>query len=99
MARNFSIPSQNLTRDIATLWYRPPELMLGDDKYLISADIWSVGCIMAEMINKKPLFTGTSQISQLYAIWKVLGTPNEENSPGVSKLPDFQPKFPKWKGE
>jgi serine/threonine protein kinase len=55
LARSFNFPSGKLTRDIATLWYRAPELLLGDDYYSITIDIWAVGCIMAEMIRKKPL--------------------------------------------
>jgi serine/threonine protein kinase len=54
------MPMGKFTKDIATLWYRPPELMLGDDRYSISIDMWAVGCIFAEMITKKPIFMGDS---------------------------------------
>lgn len=58
LARTFSMPMGKLTKDIATLWYRAPELMLGDDNYSISIDMWATGCIFAEMFLKRPLFPG-----------------------------------------
>lgn len=60
LSRTFNVPLGKFTRDIATLWYRPPELMLGDEDYSISIDMWAVGCILAELILKKPLFYGDS---------------------------------------
>ncbi len=54
------MPLGKFTKDIATLWYRSPELMLGDENYSITIDIWAVGCIMGEIINLKPLFLGDS---------------------------------------
>ena len=52
---------------------------------------------MAEMINGKPLFPGDSEIGQLFKIFALLGTPNEENWPGVTKLPEYKFTFPQWK--
>ena len=59
-------------------------------------DIWSVGCIMIEMITKQPLFPGDSEIDQLFKIFRVLGTPNDTLWPGVSILPDWKTTFPQW---
>lgn len=62
----------------------------------MAIDVWSLGCIFAEMITKRPLFHGDSEIDQLFRIFRVLGTPDESNWPGVTDLPDFKAIFPKW---
>ena len=59
--------------------------------------MWSLGCIFSEMLTNYPLFAGDSEIDQLFKIFHVLGTPTEENWPGVSELPDFNEKFPIFK--
>lgn len=58
---------------IVTLWYRPPEILLGDKVYSTAVDIWSIGCIFAELATKKPLFPGDSEIDQLFRIFRTLG--------------------------
>ena len=97
LSRMFSLPMGKMTHEIITLWYRPPEVLLGIENYTTKVDSWSIGCIMAEMINGKPLFPGDSEIGQLFQIFKTLGTPNEEIWPGVSKLPEYKMTFPQWK--
>ena len=62
-------------------------------------DVWSIGCIFAEMINHAPLFPGDSEIDQLYRIFRVLGTPDDDVWPAVSSLPDYKPQFPQWKAK
>jgi len=52
------------------LWYRAPEVLLGSSRYSCPIDVWSIGCIMAEMVTKKPLFQGDSEIDQLYRIFR-----------------------------
>ena len=79
-----------------TLWYRAPEILLGSKFYSTSVDNWSLGCIFAEMITRKPLFPGDSEIDQLFRIFRILGTPTETNWPGVSSLPDYKSVFPRW---
>ena len=59
-------------------------------------DQWSIGCIFAEMANKRPLFQGDSEIDQLFRIFRVLKTPTDDMWPGVSQLPDFKVHFPAW---
>ena len=81
---------------MVTLWYRAPEILLGQKKYTTAVDIWSVGCIFAEMAQRRPLFAGDCEIDQIFRIFKVLGTPKESNWPGVTSLPDFKLTFPKW---
>uniref|UniRef100_A0A224XFJ1 Cyclin-dependent kinase 20 n=1 Tax=Panstrongylus lignarius TaxID=156445 RepID=A0A224XFJ1_9HEMI len=77
------------TQQVATRWYRAPELLYGTKKYTEAIDLWAVGCIFAELINKKPLFPGETDIDQLAVVIKSLGTPNEVNWPGHSSLPDY----------
>lgn len=78
-----------------TLWYRAPEILLGSPHYSTAVDMWSVGCIFAEMLTMQPLFPGDSQIDQLFKIFRALGTPTEEMWPGVTALPDFNNNFPR----
>lgn len=99
LARAFGLPIKTYTHEVVTLWYRAPEILLGGRQYSTPVDIWSVGCIFAEMAQKRPLFMGDSEIDQLFKIFKVLGTPNEDSFPGVSTLPDFKPTFPKWRAQ
>ncbi len=61
MARAAGIPVKNYTNEVVTLWYRPPDVLLGSKHYSTSIDIWSIGCIFAEMVNLKPLFPGNSE--------------------------------------
>jgi serine/threonine protein kinase len=96
LARAFGIPVRTYTHEVVTLWYRCPEILLGGKKYSTPVDIWSIGCIFAEMVTQQPLFPGDSEIDQLFLIFRQLGTPNEQTWPGVSKLPDFKSSFPKW---
>jgi len=96
LARAFGIPVRVYTHEVVTLWYRAPEILLGSQKYSCPIDIWSLGTIFAEMINKKPLFQGDSEIDQLFRIFRVLTTPTEDTWPGVTSLPDFKPSFPTW---
>lgn len=96
LARAFGVPVRVYTHEVVTLWYRAPEILLGATKYSCPIDIWSVGCIFAEMCNKRPLFQGDSEIDQLFRIFRVLRTPNDEIWPGVTSLPDFKPTFPAW---
>lgn len=96
LARAFGIPIRPYTHEVVTLWYRAPEILLGAKQYSTPIDVWSIGCIFAEIATQEPLFPGDSEIDQLYKIFTILGTPTEELWPGVSKLPDFSPLFPKW---
>ena len=96
LARAFQIPTSTFTHEVVTLWYRAPEILLGEKHYCPAVDIWSVGCILAELMRQKVLFRGDSEIGQLYEIFRVLGTPSEREWEGVSALPDFKGVFPKW---
>eukprot|EP00596_Hydrurales_sp_CCMP1899_P009119 CAMPEP_0119053046 /NCGR_PEP_ID=MMETSP1177-20130426/74156_1 /TAXON_ID=2985 /ORGANISM="Ochromonas sp, Strain CCMP1899" /LENGTH=170 /DNA_ID=CAMNT_0007032847 /DNA_START=567 /DNA_END=1079 /DNA_ORIENTATION=- len=78
-----------MTDEIATLWYRPPELLFGAGFYSSAVDMWGVGCIFAEIVLRTPLFPGETDIEQLGKIFNVLGTPTAENWPNSHLLPNF----------
>ena len=87
LAREYGSPLRAYTPIVVTLWYRAPELLLGAKEYSTSIDLWSVGCIFAEFLTRKPLFPGKSEVDQLNRIFKDLGMPNEKIWPGVGELP------------
>ena len=93
LARAFGIPVRSYTHEVVTLWYRPPDILMGSRNYSTSVDIWSVGCIFAELLNGKALFPGKSQSDQLRRIFSLMGTPTEDDWPGVSQLPEFSRNF------
>ncbi|CAH0548889.1 unnamed protein product [Brassicogethes aeneus] len=96
LGRAFGVPVRIYTHEVVTLWYRAPEVLLGSQRYSCPIDIWSVGCIFAEMATKRPLFQGDSEIDQLFRIFRVLRTPTEEVWPGVTSCPDYKATFPNW---
>lgn len=78
-----SIPCRKDLLNIILCWcirYRAPELLLGDHHYTPALDVWSVGCIIGEMITGKAIFHGDSEIDTLFRIFRILGTPVESNS-------------------
>ncbi|KAL6773745.1 CDKA1 [Auxenochlorella protothecoides x Auxenochlorella symbiontica] len=97
LARAFGIPVRAYTHEVITLWYRAPEILLGSKHYATPVDLWSIGCIFAEMALQKPLFPGDSEIDELLKIFQLLGTPDETVWPGVSQLPDYKSIFPQWR--
>lgn len=94
LARAFGIPVNTFSNEVVTLWYRPPDVLLGSRSYNTSIDIWSAGCIIAEMYSGQPLFPGNSNDDQLLRIFQGLGTPSERAWPGISQLPEYKPTFP-----
>lgn len=94
MARYTSSPPPRLTQLVVTLWYRAPELLLGAEDYGFEIDIWSIGCIFAELLTRDPLFQGKSEVSQLSAIFNLLGTPTRENWPAFRSLPNAKALHP-----
>jgi len=96
LARAFGIPVRNYTHEVVTLWYRAPDVLMGSRKYSTQVDIWSVGCIFAEMVNGRPLFPGSSDADQLTKIFKCLGTPNVKLWPSIAELPEYKENFPTY---
>lgn len=99
LARAFGLPVRTYTHEVVTLWYRAPEILLGSKFYSTAVDVWSLGCIFAEMLTRRALFPGDSEIDQLFRIFRTLGTPDEEVWPGVSQLPDYKSMFPRWEAQ
>lgn len=89
LARASGIPVKNYTNEVVTLWYRPPDVLMGNQSYNFTIDIWSIGCIFAEMVNNKPLFMGKNEEDQLKKIFKVMGSPNLDEWEEAAELPDF----------
>uniref|UniRef100_A0A7S0Q0M8 Protein kinase domain-containing protein n=1 Tax=Coccolithus braarudii TaxID=221442 RepID=A0A7S0Q0M8_9EUKA len=90
LARPFDDQQRNYTNRVITLWYRPPELLLGSSQYGPSIDMWSVGCIFAELLLRKPILPGRDEYEQLNLIFRLLGTPTEETWPGVTQLTHYE---------
>lgn len=101
LARSFASPEQNMTFMVITLWYRPPELLFGARHYSGGVDVWSMAMILAELVNRRPFIafpvepSQTGEIGQLDYMNRALGTPLEENWPGVTKLPLYVEQVPK----
>uniref|UniRef100_A0A8C6NAN7 Cell division protein kinase 5 n=1 Tax=Melopsittacus undulatus TaxID=13146 RepID=A0A8C6NAN7_MELUD len=92
LARAFGIPVRCYSAEVVTLWYRPPDVLFGAKLYSTSIDMWSAGCIFAELANAgRPLFPGNDVDDQLKRIFRLLGTPTEEQWPAMAKLPDYKP--------
>lgn len=70
--------NQPRTSRVVTLWYRPPELLLGGTYYGSAVDLWSTGCILAELYAGKPIMPGRTEVEQLHKIFKLCGSPSEE---------------------
>merc|ERR1719305_1100585 len=81
LARTYGSPIQQYTQLVVTLWYRSPELLLGCTEYSAEVDIWSVGCVFAELLK------GRGELDQVDKIFRLQGTPTEESWPGYSNLP------------
>ncbi|KAK8970183.1 putative serine/threonine-protein kinase [Platanthera guangdongensis] len=95
---SFFDPEQHqlLTSRVVTLWYRPPELLLGATNYGVAVDLWSTGCILAELYAGKPIMPGRTEVEQLHKIFKLCGSPNDDYW-GKYKLPHttiFKPQQP-----
>ncbi|XP_047556844.1 cyclin-dependent kinase 20 isoform X7 [Lutra lutra] len=90
LARVFSPDGSRLyTHQVATRWYRAPELLYGARQYDQGVDLWAVGCILGELLNGSPLFPGENDIEQLCCVLRILGTPSPQVWPEVLELPDY----------
>ena len=101
MARWMPQPIQlaDLSPKVMTLWYRAPEMLLGADIYTRAVDIWSLGCIFAELWHGDPLLPGSTDAGQIDIMFKTFGAPSESSWPGLKTLPNFstinfEPKRP-----
>ncbi|KAL7940927.1 serine threonine protein kinase [Trichoderma barbatum] len=88
MARYVGDPRPKLTQLVVTLWYRAPELLLGTRTYDAAVDMWSVGCIMGELITREPLLQGSNEVDQISKVFELCGVPSDESWPGFRRLPN-----------
>lgn len=91
LARSWNTQMKRLTNRVITLWYRPPELLLGCMKYSSKIDMWSVGCIIAEMFRRGGLLKGSNEAHQLDLIFKMMGHPTTNDWPNIHEM------CPLWK--
>jgi len=94
LARAFGIPVNTYSSEVVTLWYRPPDVLLGSRAYSTTIDVWSAGCVIVEMYLGKPLFAGSSNDDQILKIFRGFGTPSEPTWPGVTRLPNWRGDIP-----
>ncbi|KAL4635397.1 cyclin-dependent kinase 13-like [Arapaima gigas] len=87
--------SRPYTNKVITLWYRPPELLLGEERYSPAIDVWSCGCILGELFTKKPIFQANQELAQLELISRTCGSPCPAVWPDVIKLQYFHTMKPK----
>ncbi|XP_047622091.1 LOW QUALITY PROTEIN: cyclin-dependent kinase 20-like [Phacochoerus africanus] len=90
LAGAFSLDGCRLyMHQVATRWYRAPELLYGARQYNQGVDLWAVGCILGELLNGSPLFPGENDIEQLCCVLRILGTPSPQVWPEITELPDY----------
>eukprot|EP00903_Cladosiphon_okamuranus_P015297 g14132.t1 len=88
--RTHTIPqTRSYSHQVATRWYRAPELLYGTRRYGFAVDMWAAGAVVGEMLAGRPLFPGRSDIDQLRKILEVTGSPTEATWPGAKDLPDY----------
>jgi serine/threonine protein kinase len=100
LARGVSVePNFELTEYVVTRWYRAPEIMCACQEYDCKIDVWSVGCILMEVLLRKPLFPGDDYIHQLNLIFQLLGTPSDDDLGWVTneKALQYMLSLPKQK--
>ncbi|KAJ2725569.1 bleomycin hydrolase [Coemansia sp. Benny D115] len=90
MARLFHVPRRPMTPQVATLWYRAPELLMGATEYTAAVDLWSVGCVLGELLVHRPFMPGNTEAEQMQLIADVIGAPNTRIWPGFSQFPGAQ---------
>lgn len=88
MARYIPPPDARLTQLVVTLWYRAPELLLGTEEYGTEVDMWSLGCILGELLLKEPILQGKNEVDELSRIFALCGLPTDRSWPGFWRLPN-----------
>ncbi len=83
------------TNRVVTLWYRAPELLLGEQRYSYGVDVWAAGCIFLEFYTKQPVFRGNTEVDQSELIWRVCGSPTSATWPEGMALPWYKLLRPK----
>ena len=96
LANLFAPSAAPLTTRVVTLWYRPPELLLGATAYEPSVDLWSAGCVFAEMHARRPVLQGRTEVEQIHKIFKLCGSPPDDfwRRSGLAHAAVFRPQHP-----
>ena len=97
LARKYQLPLRAMTQTVITLWYRPVELLFGQNVYGPEVDIWSIGCIFGELLKKEAMMQGQGEIDQIDKIFKMVGSPNEKSWPDFTSLPNTS--ILRWKNK
>ena len=87
---NAAFPGRPYTNKVISLWYRPIELLLGEESYGFAIDIWSCGCILAELFSRRPIFLANTEVELIEVITNLCGTPFTTDWPEVRKLPQYR---------
>ncbi|OWB54736.1 ATP binding protein [[Candida] boidinii] len=87
---NRDIESPNYTNRVITLWYRPPEILLGSTDYGREIDIWGIGCILMELFTRSAIFQGVDEVDQLWKVYDIMGTITIDDWPEADQLPWFE---------
>uniref|UniRef100_A0A8C1YHL8 cyclin-dependent kinase n=1 Tax=Cyprinus carpio TaxID=7962 RepID=A0A8C1YHL8_CYPCA len=100
LARAKSVPTKTYSNEVVTLWYRPPDVLLGSTEYSTPIDMWGVGCILYEMATGRPMFPGSTVKEELHLIFRLMGTPTEESWPGITANEEFKSYlFPQYRAQ
>ncbi|KAL4630678.1 cyclin-dependent kinase 16-like isoform X1 [Arapaima gigas] len=100
LARAKSVPTKTYSNEVVTLWYRPPDVLLGSTDYSTPIDMWGVGCIFYEMMMGRPMFPGSTVEDQLHLIFRILGSPTELTWSEITSCEELKPyKFPHYTAE
>uniref|UniRef100_A0A8B9GW36 cyclin-dependent kinase n=1 Tax=Astyanax mexicanus TaxID=7994 RepID=A0A8B9GW36_ASTMX len=100
LARAKSVPTKTYSNEVVTLWYRPPDVLLGSTEYSTPIDMWGVGCILYEMATGRPMFPGSTVKEELHLVFRLMGSPSEETWPGITANEEFKSyMFPQYKAQ
>lgn len=94
-----TVESPNYTNRVITLWYRPPEILLGSTDYGTEIDMWGVGCLLLELFTRKAIFQGNNEVDQLWKVYDIMGTIKTSEWPDADKLPWFEMLRPNFHAE
>ncbi|VEU24379.1 DEKNAAC105586 [Brettanomyces naardenensis] len=96
---NPKVESPNYTNRVITLWYRPPEILLGSTDYGREIDIWGIGCLLLELFTRHAVFQGTNEVDQLLKVYDIMGTIKTSEWPDADRLPWFEMLRPNFHTE
>lgn len=96
LARGHSISIRSYTHEVITLWYRPPDILIGNKVYDYSIDIWSIGCVFAEMVLGHSLFCGSNESEQVKEILSLISLPGIDSYMEFRELPDYKEEYEEY---